>query len=76
MFFFYLTSSGKILTGGDDQLWSQLWSQYPKTCQQVLVQRPDFTPCFGYNVGASDQGVAEQAEQADGDLGLSESKSS
>ena len=26
-----------------------------RSCHQVLVQRPDFTPCF-QNVGASDQG--------------------
>ena len=73
--FFFTTSLGKILTGGDDQL----WSQYVAICRNMSRLPPGFSPKTWLYSMLSERGCLRsrrQAEQADGDLGLSESISS
>ena len=65
--FFYLTNLGKILTGG-----------YVAICRNMSQLPPGFSPKTWLYSMLSERGCLRsrrQAEQADGDLGLSESKS-
>ena len=77
VFFFYLTNLGKILTGGYVAICRNM-SQYVAICRNMSQLPPGFSPKTWLYSMLSERGCLRsrrQAEQADGDLGLSESKS-